>query len=404
MGQMLELEGHAYSVDYLLKDEAGQRVVRYAYETGKAFCCLCNGNRALIHVYCRKGVLYLARHRGSGELHSTECDDFELNVRKRPITRTQRLVSAIHPVGDRLVCSLALQFQSFTRGSSGIAPIGKKRSHSTASQARTTLAGLLLYAWDSAGLCDYDPTRSVQQEWRTVGKHLLRQIQRIDLARGPLTSYAVIPLLHNQAEVDQKIEGVRQRHEVETARYLLAIGRIARWKELDTGEVKCWLDCMARPLHLTKKLWESMASKSWSVHARTALKLANAPSDSEHAILICRFSVDSHGQVRVVNGAIIMTTATWLPVQSKPEREVADALVDASAHFSKPIRPLPDCPFLPDFLVHKKSGDRPHEVAGMLRDTAYAQHLELKLAEYPKYFSEPAWVWRVDLEPMPPFV
>ena len=264
MTQILELDGHSYSITYLQEDPVGRQVVRHAYESGKPFWCMCNSSRAPVHAYCRKGVLYLARHRGSGAKHAPECDDYQPAEHQSRITKAQRLVSAIYEVGDRFSCSLGLQFHSLApKGPIG-ASTGRKLGRSAVSQARTSLAGFLLFAWDCADLNLYDPNVSIQLEWQGVGKRLLQQIRRFDLANGPLLDHVIVPLLHNQKELDQKLESIRQGCDANDRRYLLAIGRIAKWRVSEPGEVKCWLDCFARPLIFSMNSWRSMASNSWS--------------------------------------------------------------------------------------------------------------------------------------------
>ena len=84
----------------------------------------------------------------------------------------------------------------------------------------------------------------------------------------------------------------------------------------------------------------------------------------------------------VVNGSVVMTTRHWIPIQSKFERETADELVRSKLFFDKPIRPLPNCPFVPDFLVRIHGDIRsPFEVAGLAKDPIYGEHLAHKLCE-----------------------
>lgn len=404
MDQILELDGQRYSAKYLRETESGRGVLRYAYETGQAFRCICcDDDNALVHVYCRNDVLYLARHRGTGGLHASECDSNKVSDRQLRIKRSQRLLSGIRPVGDRFACNLSLQLSSRLPRTPDVA-IPKSDPHrSNTSQGRTSLTGLFLFAWELAGLCLHNPLKPAKGEWQSVGKRLLQHIQRIDLAAGPLSDHVIVPLLHNQSDIERKLEATRKGGKNER-RYLLAMGRIARWIVLESGDVKCWLDCFASPLHINRRSWEALASRSWSVHTKTALRSTNDAAHTETAILICRILVDRTGKISMVNGAVVMTTQAWMPVQSSYEREVADALVSAAACFSKPLRQVAGCPFIPDFLVHSQTGDRPYEVAGLLDDPEYAAHLELKLAEYSKYFAESAWVWRVGSEPLPPLV
>lgn len=404
MEQILELEGHVYSVDFLRNDPDGQKILRHAYEGGKVFCCTCSEERAPVHVYCRKKKLYLARYRATGQLHEPSCDDYLPELLAARKTRALKGASAIKAVGNRFVCNLnlPLSLHYSDEVSPSLTNAAARNRRSSRSDSSTTLTGLLLFLLEESGLCRHNPAHPNPVDWQFAGKRMLRTIDRIDLMSGPLSNHVALPLLHNQALVDQRINEIRYEQGQGEQKYMFAIGRIARWSA-SQNDIKCWLENLSKPLIFTVNAWAAMASRSWSAHAETTLLKHTIKSNMEHVVLACRLRLDEAGRLCVVNGSVVMTAHNWIPVQSKYERETSDELVRSNLHFNKPIRPLPNCPFVPDFLVLIYGDIRsPFEVAGLAKDPNYAEHLAHKLCEYPKYFAGPAWVWIAGSEPMPP--
>ena len=403
MEQILELEGQVYCVGFLRNDPDGQKLLRQVYESGMVFHCTCNDERAPVHVYCRKKKLYLARHRATGSMHEPECDDYLPESLADRNAQALKGASAIKAIGDRFECNLNLPLSihhsddfnpQLTSATTGNRP-------SSRSNSSTTLTGLILFILEESGLCHHNPNNPSSESWQFAGKRILKIVQRIDLPSGPLSSHMVLPLLHNQALVDQRLNEIRKSQHQREQKYILAIGRIVKWS-VGPREVKCWLENLSRPLIFNKNAWASIALKSWSANAETALLTRINVEPNERIVLACRLRIDDKARLSVVNGSVVMTTRHWIPIQSKFERETADELVRSKLFFDKPIRPLPNCPFVPDFLVRIHGDIRsPFEVAGLAKDPIYGEHLAHKLCEYPKYFSGPAWVWIAGSEPMP---
>lgn len=404
MEQILELEGKVYCVDFLRNDLDGQKLLRHVYESGMVFHCTCNDERAPVHVYCRKKKLYLARHRATGLMHEPDCDDYLPESLADRKGHAQKGASAIKAIGDRFECNLNLPLSihhsddfnpQLTNATTGNGP-------SSRSNSSTTLTGLILFILEESGLCHHNPNNPSSENWQFAGKRMLKTVQRIDLPFGPLSNQVVLPLLHNQALVDQRLNEIRKSQHQREQKYILAIGRIVKWSA-GPCEVKCWLENLSRPLIFTRKAWALMALNSWSANAETALLTRINVEPNERIVLACRLRIDDYGRLCVVNGSVVMTTRHWIPVQSKYERETADELVRSKLFFDKPIRPLYGCPFIPDFIVWTEDGIRsPYEVAGLAKDDGYARHLAFKIREYHKYFQGPAWAWIAGSEPMPP--
>lgn len=411
MSQELEFEGRVYDVDFLMHKLEEQHILEQAHAIGRPFFCLCNEARAQVYVYCRRKKLYLARHRGGGELHDPHCDKYELLSWKGRDAAHQRAVSAIHPTGERFMCNLSVPLQtSLQTDATPKVSSSRHRLRSDSQPSRATMGALLGFALEQAGLCTYDPNDPQRREYELQGKQwpwtvaagwLQHACDNIDLSNGSLRDRLIIPRIHNQARVRSKLHSIRQVGPRRCNRYLLVIGRIEEWQRAKDGDILIRLEYCDQPFRMRKSAWEAMTRCSWSRNADQVARDIYTDSATACALMIWRIEVTSTGATRILNGAMMVTTRHWIPVQSEPEREVADALVVERAQFCKPIRSIAGLPFLPDFLRLVALGEIPMEVAGFMGDPGYAEHLAYKLTEYPNYYTLPVWVWYVNKGPRP---
>jgi len=301
--------------------------------------CVCQEAGVPMYV-ARSGDRYLVKRMpNSGSQHQLDCDSYEPPAELSGLGEVAG--SAIQEDIESGVTALKLDFSlSKTGGRKAPVASGLEPESVRTDGAKLTLRGTLHYLWDEAGLSRWSPAMAGKRSWFIVRKHLLQAAENKTTKGAALGSLLFVP---ETFSVDHKDELLQRR----TARLapLSAPTHGARKLMVLVGEVKLIEPSRYGHKLVIKHLPDLPFMVAEDLHKRMLKRFGNdlALWDAEgstHLLAIATFGMGSTGIASIEELALVLTSATWIPVEHRHDLELVDALTHAGRRFTKGLAAL----------------------------------------------------------------
>ena len=368
------------------------------YATRKRPLCMCNPPGIPMYIAKIGSAYVVKRMPDSGKDHTSACGSYDPPAALSGIG--ELLGSAIDDAGED---GVRLKFGfSMAKTAGRAAPTGEGAADSVkADGSRLTLRGTLHYLWEQAGFNRWRPAMEGKRNWPVIQKYLVQAMDGKVANKMPLAEAVIIPEPFTVARKDE----LTRRRMVQLAPVMtpakgkrpmmLAIGEVKGFAPSRHGyqlSLKHWPDF---PLFLSEDVYRRLNKRFV-----TEMELWDASiEDDVHLVFAGTFSMSPAGYATVEEVTLMAVNAAWLPIESKSEKDLLDALVRDKRSFVRGMRynmPLQRpmaCAVMADTLpgavacyVMPVSADGEYE--GVLRDLVDSSDL-------------PAWFWCPSREPMP---
>ncbi|MDT7783022.1 MAG: hypothetical protein QOF58_1441 [Pseudonocardiales bacterium] len=344
-------------------------------EVGHAICLCRNDKVVRLVIRCRSGRYHLANWPAEGHQHAPGCPWFRSHS---SISGRSAYADAIttteHGTSIRLSAPLTVRGAS---ASPSAKPAAAGKATGTSRRALGPL-GLLHHLWENAQLNIWHPQHE-RRTWRTCQALLDEQVRDCEINKMPLTEALwIVPAF--RPEHAERINAGWDRF---LAR-LTTTGR-TRHRGLVLGElrdatstkysVRLSLRHQKAPLYATPQLMNQVRRSYPAVFSEQTRQ------SSRPQLVLCVVELSPGGYATVVEMAAMLTTKSYLPVDSSHEAEMADALVAARRAFIKPLRYDGDGVF-PDFVLIDDERETYIEVWGVRGRESYETRKRAKQSFY----------------------
>jgi len=376
-----------------------QGLLRADHARGIRPRCLCRPEGVEMVVRRHPARFVLARMPDSGNLHDPSCESFDLPAGETGRGQYHATGIQIDELGQ-LSVTLEEPLHETRRRVASVPPeesiVG--RSRSLRKPNKTTLLGLVHEFWSQAGLNKWHPHMQGKRGWWTVRKRINEIVQTTRVNQVPLSGRLWIPEAFKAEAREAQREAFRTfldhatRSDGRRQPYALLLAPLAGEKGTKYG----------RRLSIThlKEFAFWMEDPVWDVfHRRFERDLTSLSDRSDGISVLCILILSagrSEGNVNVVGGSAMRITRELIPVDSRYEVRIANALVQEGRAFIKPLRydALASDVF-PDFELLDVGGrPLPMEIYGFAGSDEYDRRKHEKLASYAAS-GRPFWHWDV---------
>lgn len=402
-------------------------------QPGHGICrCTRSGERLVIREIA--GTFHLARWPREGDNHRPACPFFSIDSRHSGADTRTRAAITLTEDGTRITLDYAFNTSTELQEldvdpSAGAAA---KPPAPSAHRATMTGLGLLRWLWEAAGLTTWPPPSPAPLPARTSGTARRRRAaagprRRWDDTRAALTSvltevrlgeqpaprlaYVVAPYRPGHLDPIRDARLAEFLAPLETPEHVTVRGgprrgqtRLRRRRRLLIGELKddpqpcehglrLALRHFPRPLFLPTELGEHLT------RTYPAAFTSRRPSGTRRVVLAL-IEGTPHGYLRLIEAAILLTTADYLPADSSHEALLAQQLVDAGREFTKPLRLGDGDRALPDFVLTDTDPATVVEVWGVASRADYDHRRHTKRVQYAAD-GTPVIEWDVTCGPPP---
>lgn len=392
------------------KDEF-QRLLQTAHTLHKPILCLCrpvdNDRRRLSVRQLGKEAsptFILAKYPDSGDQHDPACRFFEPSEATTGRSEYEAGVITTHDDGT---ISILLE-HALDPGVPGAPqpPIAEANGGIAVRRAAITLRGLLDALWERAEYDRWSPAFEGRRTWYTFAAAIERAAGGIKVRRLVLATRLCI--FGNRPHRDFVLKTqARWQAAFEAGGTLLLIAPLTQLAEVELGKTGAAIS-LESSRDFRAFVW---AREALIVRLRTSFGRELAGLRDENARVVCLLHIkpetprNANDLIRgeVIDGAIVRTTTTLIPVASGLEARVADRLCEQQRAFRKPLR-YDGQGMFPDFELLDTAAPTPMEVFG-LDDAAYVQRREEKLVALRRIYGSNYWAWDATLHPkdMPAF-
>ena len=381
-------------------DDAGfDEVVSGAHATHLRPLCLCLVKGIEMYV-ARLGDGYLIKRMPyTGSHHAPDCPSYEPPAEFSGLG--QVLGSAITEDPANGVTALKLGFSMSKAGARSIDPGSGDGSDSVVTDGtKLSLRGLLHYLWDQAELTHWHPGFAGKRSWATVRKHLLIAAEN-KIARGTaLQSRLYIPEVFTVEHRDE-INARRVAQLMHAAGkpkgprpLMLLIGEVKEIVPARYGFKAVVKHVPDQPFALDEQLYRRMGRRF-----ERELSLWGA-SDAVHMMLIATFGLNEAGVPTIEELSLMPVTGQWLPVEDSFEQQLVERLVRDGRAFVKGLRyNLPVAHLLASVIL-TDVGESPITLC-IAPCGADDKQISAAVNDIASVNGSPAWIWRIDHEPMP---
>lgn len=323
--------------------DAAQRLLAYAYQHHITPYCLCRGRPGIpMHVRRRQDGYVLCKNPDSGPLHAPLCLSHAADPR---LSGRAVYAGAIvqHPDGTTSIRpDFSLRLPAAPR-TAAVPPAcaGAPAAATGALQHRISLRGVIYLLWETARYHIWHPGMRGKRNYPRWRHHLLEAAAAIRLGSEVLCEVLYIPGDFRCFDEDLG------RLSRQGARRVLLLGRVKAFRSAPFGWAAA-LDGAPRsqPLYLAAPLFRQLAS-TWPGSCTAAGELDGA----YWHWLIATVRLTERGHLQAGELAGLRTNHGFIPVESAPERQIADQLIKQGRAFSKPLRYEADEATFPDFLL-----------------------------------------------------
>jgi hypothetical protein len=342
------------------------------------------------------GGYIVKRMPETGSHHAPDCPSYEPPAEFSGLG--QVLGSAITEDPATGETTLKLDFPlTKMPGRSQMPPAGGDSDSVATDGTRLSLRGLLHYLWDQAELTRWHPGFAGKRTWATVRRHLLQAAEH-KVARGDaLRSRLYVP---EPFSIDQR-DAINARRLTQWQHAVAAPGK--QQLMLLIGEVKEIVPAR----YAFKAIVKHVPDQAFAIDAQLYRRLGRrfaaeltlwGATDGIHMVMIATFGVSSAGVPAIHEMCLMPVTRQWLPIDDGFDKLLVEALVSEKRSFVKGLHynlarrarvasaVLTDCDGPPPML----------SIAGP-DDDAVADHIE-----DPPGRTAAAWIWRPQVEELPP--
>lgn len=258
------------------------------------------------------------------------------------------------------------------------------------SRARMSLLAVLHYLWEQADQNRWN--RGWRRDYGRLQWSLAQVIAHGKMGRYGLAELVYMPPRFNRDAVREINAGwaqwkarFQQQEGATTVRTGLILAELHSIEQTRHGfGVK--LAQHAEMVYCSAEMRGALAKK----YAR-ALATVGRRDTGTCAVALLATEVSQKGNVNIVDGALMLTTTSYIPVDSTYEAKLAQHLVTANRSFIKPLHYDVREQLLPDFVLTDTDPETYLEVFGM--DTAqYTQRKQEKIKIYAEQGKQ-LWTW-----------
>ncbi|MFC7345053.1 DUF1173 family protein [Saccharopolyspora griseoalba] len=318
-------------------------------EVGHAVC-LCRSDQEIrLVIRCRSGRYHLALWPAGGHQHDPGCSWY-----RSPSSMSGRSTyeAAIRTTDDgttiRLAAPLTLQGISTAPPATPTAATpGSEQSVPTTRRSMGLLA-LLHYLWESAQLNVWHPHHG-HRRWHTCQALLAEQARdcRVNRTRLTDTLWIVPPFKSDHAErINAAWERFLNRLTIRghTRHRGLVLGEIRNISPTDYG-VRMSVAHQRAPLYASTQLMDQARQSYPAVFSE------RAGEAGRRQVVLCLVERARRGYPVIKEIAAMLTTHSYIPVESSHEARMADALATAGRAFVKPLHYAGEDQVFPDFVL-----------------------------------------------------
>lgn len=349
-------------------------------EVGHAVC-LCRSDEVVrLVIRCRSGRYHLANWPSGGHQHAPGCSWY-----RSPSSTSGRSTYEPAITATEDGTSIRLSAQMTIHGVSTDPPTthvpvavkpGSSEPSPTTQRRSMGLLAFLHYIWESSQLNVWHP-RTGRRDWRACRALLVEQARDCRVNRRDLAEALwIVPAFDRERseQINAAWEGFLHRLTPgRTRRRGLVLGQIRQISPTDYG-LRIRLAHQRAPLYASQQLMDRCA-RSYP----TALG-AHA-SEAGHQVVLCLIERTRRGYPVIQDLAAMLTTTSYVPVDSSHEAKMADALAAAGRAFVKPLHYDGEGVF-PDFVLVDESPETYVEVWGVLGREDYEARKRAKQEFY----------------------
>jgi hypothetical protein len=349
--------------------------LRAKAQDGHAVCLCRTDATAKLVIRCRSGRYHLASWPEQGHLHAPGC----------PWYRTEPALSgsATH-AGDAIISTaegttIRLSTPLTTRDTPTRTAVPAKTSPAPSAPRKSLgLLALAHYLWEQAQLSIW-PGGDAERSWDTCHYRLVEAAAPCSVNGTDLSgALYVVPRFtpaaadHNAATwtaFTHRLGGAAGTH-----RRGLVLGELREVSPTPYG-LRVRVKNLRAPLFMKQALFDRV-TRSFRAAFADGLDLRRASR-----VVLCLADRTARGNVVIEDLAAMLTTTTWLPMDSSHELRLADALVDAGRSFLKPLR-YDGGEVFPDFALLDTTPQTYVEVWGVTGRKDYELRKRAKQAHY----------------------
>lgn len=377
--ELLRSDGHHYN-DSLLKTKR---------ELGHAWCeCVVPARKLVIRTI--SGICHLAVWPEDGLNHAENCPFYRAegsmagasNYRDGALKEFEDGLFSIRP-------DLVLSRAKGPRSGAAVGEVDRAKSPGITRQ-RMSLLAVMHYLWSAADQNRWH--RGWSRDYRRLHWELSQVIGNGKMGRHALEDLLYFPPPWTQRDADQIkdrwqawIERFQPRRNSDTIRTGLVLGEV---KEVGPSTYG-WA--------LKLKNHRDVFYMSDDMHARFAKRFARVlgavgrSTDCSLGFGLFAIEITERGYLHIVDGAMMLTTREYVPVDSMLEAKLATALVAANRSFLKPLNHDVHESVWPDFILTDTADPVYLEVFG-LNTPQYLVRKQRKIATY-KEEGKHLWQW-----------
>lgn len=383
-----------------------QKLLKIDYERGVRPRCLCNATGVEMTIRKLPSRYVIAKMPDSGHVHDANCDSYspeDADIGVREAKSHLPKPDANGTTWMKLNVALSEKPEQLTNRP--VRHFSRESRHPSSGQ--TSLLGLLQHAWSESGLNRWHPNMASKRGWRTIHRLINEYATTVVASKRPLQSRLFIPAPFNLATRLQQLEEFQEFMQPfeqapdGTVQFAILIGEVTTLASTRFGGRISIKHLKDFNFWLSSDAYEKITQRF-----ERAIRHVNEPETLNHVVGIFLVRRSNEGQsYHVRTGALMVTNANWIPVESSYERQIADALVASNRHFMKPLRyDCEDDVVLPDFLLlDLTSKPVPMEIYGMSGNNIYETRKLEKVAYY-RQSGHLYWQWDVgETDRWPPF-
>ncbi len=351
-----------------------------AYEHTKATVgyaeCLCTGGDApeKLVIRARSGRHHVACWPGRRGAHAAHCHFHQSDHLSGRSRYAAAIEEDLDGVRIHLEVALTLNLTEARRQPT----LPARGENGGESRGAMTLLGLLHHLWERSSLNRW-PGRRGHRGWRECVRHLTEAIDETTLDHTPLTQilHLVRPYSPETANTNaaafDRFAGQLGRHG-KLVRHGLLLGEV-RALEATRHNWRLALRQTKTPVYVDEALVARLKRSYPAVFS------AARPEAARQVVLLV-VNRTPRGHLRLVDGAAMLCSTHYVPVESGYEFDMAAALVAAGRGFVKPLRYDLSDDLLPDFVLVDVTPHVAVEVWGVKGRALYDLRRRAKLQLY----------------------
>lgn len=395
-GAVYEIDGRRYEVE----SSGFADAVAQAHASHRRVRCLCQSGGVDMYVarlatpHCGYAI---KRMPDTGWHHAPDCPSYAPPAELSGLGQVLGSAITEDPVTGQTTLKLDFALTSIA-GRTSPTPSDAQSDSASTDGVRLSLRGLLHYLWDEAELSHWHPAFAGKRTWGTVRRLLLAAAEHKSVGGDPLRLRLYVP---EPFSVERR-EAINERRLAEWSR---AVSRPKGPSPLMLliGEVKEIVPSRYGYRAVIKHLPDQALALDEQLYKRIGRSFGPdlalwAAADDLRMVMIATFGLSSVGVASIHELCLMLVSSQWLPVGDGFGRQLVDKLIVEDRAFARSLsynlRPrdsltfavLSDCGPSPATLrvVYQEQGR--HETAAGLPGTQDSE----------------GWVWRPELEPLPP--